>query len=473
MTTPHNANWRQRRLFLATVVVGCWLLFGASDSIAVNVGRPNVLIITADNLGYGDLSVFNPSSPILTPHLNQLATEGVRLTDFYTASPTCTVSRACLLTGRVADRHGLTIQLPGLAGNYGPGLDSSEILISQLLRDAGYHTGCFGKWNIGFAEGSRPTERGFDEFFGHASGNIDYYTHKYNGRHDLFRGIEPVHVEGYSTDLFADAASAFIRGHSDEPWFVYLPFNAPHFPNARNKEPGRDTEWQAPDAAFARYGYDPDTTNEQQRYHAVVTALDSAIGRVMATLHELNLDERTFVFFFADNGAFMLEGRGLEVSSNAPLRDGGVTCWEGGVRVAALARWTGRIDAGSVASAPMWSPDLLPTVCQMAEAPLPTDRVFDGVDILPDLTQSNEGRVTRSFYFTWRDFAALRMDNWKILRTKPNAAWQLFDLHRDIGEAHNVSQQYPRQLNDLTVEFHGWQSSIAQEQQSETRTAAD
>jgi len=461
MTTPRLATWLQRYLLVAA---GCCLLLEESPLQAESRERPNILIITADNLGYGDLSVFNPNSPILTPHLSQLANDGVRLTDFYTASPTCTVSRACLLTGRVADRHGLTVQLPGLAGNYGPGLDLSEVLIPQLLRNAGYHTGCFGKWNIGFAEGSRPTERGFDEFFGHASGNIDYYTHKYNGQHDLFHGIEPAHVKGYSTDLFADTAANFIRSHSGDPWFVYLPFNAPHFPNARNREPGQSAEWQAPESAFAKYGYDPSTTNEQQRYHAVVTALDSAIGRVLATVRELNLDKRTFVFFFADNGAFMLKNRGLEVATNAPLRDGGVTCWEGGIRVAAMAKWSGTIRRSSVVSEPLWSPDLMPTVVRLARATLPADRILDGVDILPALTESEKHAGERSFFFTWRKFAALRMGGWKILRTQSNAEWKLFDLRQDIAEANDVSQQHPTRLNELAAEFHRWQTSSEQEQ---------
>ena len=137
-----------------------------------------------------------------------------------------------MLTGRVADRHGLKAQLPGIEGNYGPGLSSKEILISQLLKQTGYSTGCFGNWNIGFAEGSRSTERGFDEFSGHASGNIDDYSHKYNGKHDLFHGIQSAHVEGYSTDLFANAAIDFITKQQTHPWLVYLPSNAPHFPNA-------------------------------------------------------------------------------------------------------------------------------------------------------------------------------------------------------------------------------------------------
>ena len=189
--------------------------------------KPNILIITADNLVYGDLRIYNRNSAIKTSHLDRLAREGARLTSFYTASPTCTVSRACLLTGRIPQRHGLTQQLPGLKGNYGVGLSQKEILIPQILKTAPtpYATGCFGKWNIGFAKGSRPTERGFGEFIGHTSGNLDYYRHNYREKHDLYKGTRELHREGkYSTDIFTDAAIDFIKRKTNtkQPWFCYL-----------------------------------------------------------------------------------------------------------------------------------------------------------------------------------------------------------------------------------------------------------
>jgi arylsulfatase A-like enzyme len=355
--------------------------FGDGDAAAAALpSRPNILIITADNLGYGDVGCFG-NQQIRTPHMDRLAAEGARCTDFYTASPTCSVSRASLLTGRYPQRHGLVEQLPGLEGNYGVGLDPREILLPALLKQAGYRTGCFGKWNIGFAPGSRPTERGFDEFFGHASGNIDYYTHVYQGREDMHRGIEPVQVDGYSTDLFADAACDFIRRHAASEFFVYLTFNAPHFPNPRNKQPGEPAVWQAPRRAFDVYGYDPDTKNEVERYRAVVTAMDDAIGRVLDQLDSLALTANTFVVCFSDNGAFMLERRGLEVASNKPFRDGGVTLWEGGIRVPGVVRWPQHIPAGYVCRAPLLSCDMFATSLALAGAPLPADRAIDGRDV--------------------------------------------------------------------------------------------
>ncbi len=441
---------------LAIIVLACGCDANAEDSRSEDK-RPNILLITADNLGYGDLQCYNDQSPIITPNLDRFASQSTRLTSFYTASPTCTVSRACLLTGRISQRHKLINQLPGLEGNYGIGLNPQEILIPQLLRKAGYTTGCFGKWNIGFAPGSRPTERGFDEFFGHASGNIDYYTHVYNQKHDLYRGTKEAHVQGYSTDLFANAAINFIDKNKSKPWFVYLPFNAPHFPNKLNKAPDVPAHWQAPASAFKVYGYDPKSTDMTEGYHAVVTALDDAIGRVLATLDSLDLAENTFVFFYSDNGAFMLEGRGLECSTNAPLRGGGVTCWEGGLRVAAMARWPGKIEAGRMVNESLWSPDLLVACSRLAKAELPDGVYLDGKNPLPVLT-TNAASPHRSMYFSFRNHTALRKGDWKIVRTRPDQDWMLFNLASDLGEKNNLANRESAMLNELVVELQQWEN---------------
>jgi len=420
----------------------------------------NILIITADNLGYGDLPSYRPESEIAAPSFDRLAAEGARLTGFYTASPTCTVSRACLLTGRVPKRHGLLDQLAGVEGNYGVGLRHEEILIAQILKTAPrpYATGCFGKWNVGFAEGSRPTERGFDEFLGHASGNMDYFRHNYRERHDLYEGVEEARRPGeYATELFADAAIDFIRRRSaaGEPWFCYLPFNAPHFPSPGNRIEGEPNVWQAPDRAFEALGLSPDESDPWKRYSAVVHALDQAIGEVLDALDESGVADDTFVFFMSDNGAFRLDREGLDVGSNEPLRSGGVTLWEGGIRVPAFARWPGRIAPGSVIDEPFWSPDLFVASAAIAGAELPEGHVLDGRDPLPLLT---EGAASphASLYFEYRGFAALRRGDWKILRTGPDEPWQLYDLAEDPGESEDLAAASPETLRELEAEFASW-----------------
>lgn len=464
-------TWKSARVLCPRIVLcffwACLLGLGHSAHGANTPALtppPNILLITADNLGYGDLPSFNPKSPIKTPYLDRLAQEGAKLTSFYTASPTCTVSRACLLTGRTPQRHGLTNQLPGLAGNYGVGLNPKEILIPQILKTAPttYATGCFGKWNIGFAEGSRPTERGFDEFIGHASGNMDYYHHIYNGKHDLFQGTQELHRDGkYSTELFAEAAADFIRRKSQagKPWFCYLPFNAPHFPNAKNKKPGQPVEWQAPDWAFQVYGMSSKEPDPAKRYRAIVTALDAGIGHVLETLRSLNLEGNTLVFFYSDNGAFRLGRAGLDVGSNFPLRDGGVTCWEGGLRVPAIAHWPGKIKPGSVIDEPCWSPDLLVSLAKMSGANLPKGVVYDGQDLLAVLTDGAKS-PHQSFYFRFRNHAALRKGNWKIVREKPTEPWQLFDLANDLGEMQDLSDKQPERVQELEAAFAAWEKSF-------------
>lgn len=422
--------------------------------------RPNILLITADNLGYGDLGCYG-NKVMQTPRLDQLAREGARLTDFYTASPTCTVSRATLLTGRYPQRIGLNHQLSA-DENYADGLRQSERLIPQYLKPQGYRTACFGKWNVGFSKGSRPTERGFHEFFGFAAGNIDYYHHYYAGRHDLWRGVNEVFEKGYSTELFADEACRFITENQKRPFFIYLPFNAPHFPSKRNKQPGQGNEWQAPDSAFAAYGYSPETKDPRKRYRAVVTALDTAIGRVLDQLDTCGLRDNTLVIWYSDNGAFMLKDRGLEVASNKPLRDGGVTLWEGGIRVPAIVRYPGRIEAGSVNSSPLISLDILPTLIAVSGGERPADRTLDGTNMLPVL-EHPEAAEPRTFFFQYRKYAAVRHANYKLLRTNPDKPFMLFDLDQDLSETTDLADQKPKIAKQMKAAYAAWEQRVQAE----------
>ena len=404
---------------------------------------PNILIITVDNVGYGDLSVYNKESPIITPHIEQLGLEGAGLTNFYTAGATCTVSRASLMTGRIPQRHKLVDQLNGIAGNYGIGLRQSEILIPEMLKEAPteYATGAFGKWNIGFAPGSRPTERGFDEYLGIASGNADHFSHVYAGKQDLHHNTEAINRNGeYSTDLFADAAIHFIRKNTSQakPWFVYLPFDAPHHPGERNIGPDEENIWKAPDYAFKPYGISPDEKDPKKRFNAVVTAIDMAIGRVLNTLDSLNISENTFMFLYSDNGAFYPY---LDIQSNAPLKGAGVTLWEGGIRVPALVRWPGKVKANSVIDVRLWSLDLFPACAKLSQAELPKDRFIDGKNPLPVLTQESPHSPHATLFFEYRNFAALHWGDWKIIRDEPAKAWQLYNLRDDIAETTDLAKK--------------------------------
>lgn len=442
----------QRVAGIVVVVICAMSLFSHG---AEGARKPNIVVITSDNLGYGDVGCFG-SDVVKTPRIDQLAQEGVRLTDFYTASPTCSCSRGALLTGRYPERNGLVNQLKSEENFNGIGLRHSEKLLPEYLKAAGYATGCFGKWNIGFAVGSRPTDRGFDVFLGHASGNIDYYHHLYNGRLDTYRGTENVRLEGYSTDLWADGAIDFMRAHRDGPFFVYLPFNAPHFPNARNKpNPGDEVVWQAPDEAFAMYGAKGDEEDEVIRYRAVVSWMDRAIGRVVDAVDALGLKEDTLIIWYSDNGTFMIPNKGLRVSTNAPLRDGGVTCYEGGIRVAAVVRWPRKIEGGTVCEEPLLSLDVLPMALAVAGVGLPSDRVIDGRDMTKVLMGEAKSSHER-LYFAFRNHAAMREGRYKIVREKSTNEFALYDLFEDVGETRDLASSEPGRVKRMAGEWARW-----------------
>lgn len=424
---------------------------------------PNFLLFFVDNVGYGDLGCYGHREN-KTPNIDKLAAEGVRCTDFYIGSPSCTPSRGAILTGRHPERNGLNFQLNAKQNTNGIGLPLNEKIIPQFLKPLDYATAAFGKWNLGFAPGARPTDRGFDEFLGHASGNIHYYKHLYHGQNDMRRGTEPVDLRGqYSTDVFADAAIDFIRRKKGQPWFIYLPFNAAHFVSSGNVEPGEKIEWQVPAKYLALYGCPPDEPDQQKRFRAVMTALDDAVGRILQTVDDLKLRERTFVMLISDNGAFMLKGRGLEVQSNASLRDGGVTVYEGGVRVPAIFRWPGKLKPG-INREMLSSLDVLPTLVDVAGGKLPTDRVFDGADMLPVLANKKLSSHA-ALHWVWKQdkekhWQGMRQGDWKIVRSSETNEWELYNLAKDINESRNLAEKEKTKAKELAEEFARWHRRI-------------
>jgi arylsulfatase A-like enzyme len=455
-----EANTRfSRRTFLSSVLGA-----GAANLVLPIAGscgpaeRPNIVIMFLDNIGYGDLGCYG-NNQIKTPCIDQLAAEGVRCTDFYIASPSCMPSRGALLTGRHPLRNGLNEQLWKVDELEQVALSHSEVILPRYLTRAGYASGCFGKWNLGFAPGSRPTDRGFNEYLGNISGNCDYYTYIYRGRNDLYRNTEPAKAEGYSTFVFADAACRFIEQNKDRPFLCYVPFNAAHFPNPSNAPAGTPCLWQAPDEAFARYGYSPKTLDERQRYRAVLTALDDGVGRVLDQLDRLKLTDKTIVILLSDNGAFLMPARGLECASNAPLRGGGTTLWEGGIRIPCIVRWPGLIKPGTICREPLSSIDFVPMALRAAGLAHPSDRVLDGKD--PTAALAGEGPSPHKYlYWRWGGkTAAIRMGRYKLLREQQstNQDWQLFDLETDTGETANLIAEKPDLAEHLRAEFERWE----------------
>jgi arylsulfatase A len=436
-------------------------LFAPGQTIEAATARPpNIVLMLIDNVGYGDLGCYG-NTTVRTPNIDALAKQGVRCLDFYIPSSSCMPSRGALMTGRHPLRNGLNEQVYKIDEMEQRVLPLKEKLFPQYLKPAGYVSGCFGKWNLGFAPENRPTERGFDEFFGHASGNMHEYTHVYNGRNDLFRGTEPAKAEGYSTELFADAACDFIRRNATKPFFVYLPFNAAHFPNKVNFSPGEPVVWQVPPRYLEAYGYPPDEADPVKRYQAVLAALDDGIGRVLKQLDALRLAENTIVVVLSDNGAFLLKDRGLEVASNQPLRDGGTTVYEGGVRVPCIIRWPGQIGPGTLCREPLVSMDLLPLALTAAKIALPDDRTLDGRDPLPTLS-GKAASPHPALYFEYGKFSGARMGRHKIVRAGPTAAFQLYDLSVDIGESKDLAATKPDVLSRLLQARDEWLANVRQ-----------
>lgn len=448
--------------------LGC--LLDAPGAAAATVPPPNVLLLFVDNLGYGDLKTYG--HPVnRTPHLDRLAADGVRCTDFYVAAPSCAPSRGAILSGRHPERTGFNYQalhyarLP--ARNGGEGLPAAEKIIPAFLKPLGYATAAFGKWNAGFNPGSRPTERGFDEFLGVEGGNTGYYTHRYHRQNDMRRGTEPVDLQGqYSTDIFADAAIDFIRRHRDRPWFVYLPFNAVHAPTHANVEPGERIEWQAPEKYFALHGLRPDEPDPKKRFRAVLSALDDAIGRVLATVDDLRQRERTIVLFISDNGAFpnQLPDVGSGEQSNAPFRGGASSTYEGGIRVPAFFRWPGRIAPGSTCRELLSTLDVLPLIASAADAALPPGLTLDGRDPIRVLA----GEATSphaALHWVWKaggahHWQAMREGAFKLIRSSPQKPWELYDLTRDPGEASDLAASRPELAAAMAARFERWHAEV-------------
>jgi arylsulfatase A-like enzyme len=320
---------------------------------AAAADRPNILLIVSDDQGWPDLGCLG-HKPIKTPHLDRLAAEGVRLTNFYVTWPACTPSRGSILTGRHPLRNGLYDMVRNDLVNYGHryspqeyaaspemtlGLDPRENSLGELLRSAGYRCGVVGKWDMGQARRYLPLQRGFDFFFGHGNNGIDYYTHERYGIHRCFPAMSGPADRAYATDLFEREAIKFIAASGDQPWFLYLCFNAPHGASSFGSDannPKSRVGVQAPEKYVAMYA-DSSVPERLRPYYAAVTCMDAAIGRVLLTVRERGQEQKTLVVFLSDNGG---SGNG----GNAPLK-GGKSLWEGKCR--AMPRWPAQI-SGSV-----------------------------------------------------------------------------------------------------------------------------
>ena len=404
---------------------------------------PNFVLIFVDDLGYADIGPFG-STLHRTPHLDRMAEQGRKLTSFYVSANVCTPSRSSLLTGRYPRRVGLDENEKGqwvlFPGNQ-EGLHPDEVTIAEVLKDVGYRTACVGKWHLGDQPAFLPTKHGFDSYFGIPfSNDMGHDSRPQPYRYPplpLLRMesvIEREPDQRLITQRYTEEALRFIEDSQDGPFFLYLAHTMPHWP-------------QYSSAKFAGQ-------SKNGKWGDSVEEIDWSTGRILETLRRLGIDERTLVLFTSDNGGAVQHG-----ASNSPLRGGKGTTWEGGHRVCFLARWPGRVPAGTESDALSTSLDILPTFAALAGAAVPADRVLDGKDISP-LLLSEQAEPTPHvayFYYYMSHLNAVRSGRWKlhVARTGrgrdrvTEPVRELYDLHADIGESVNVADAFPQVVATL------------------------
>ena len=417
--------------------------------------RPNIVLILADDMGWGDVGM-NGCPDAATPHIDSIARQGVRLTQFYANAPECTPTRCALLTGRYQHRVGgleCAIGVNNL-GRYDEaewlqkqgdlGLPSSEVTLGRLLREGGYDTACFGKWHLGYMPKHGPMRHGFDSYFGILGGNSDYFTHEEMGegagKSQLYEGDRPVRRKGYLTDLFTEAAVEWLgRRNAGKPFFLYLPYTAPHSPI------------QDPDA-----GDGPARHRERHRptFVKMVERLDACVGRVLGQLDKMGAAGNTLVFFLSDNG-------GDPNGRNAPYRGLKSSVFEGGIRVPCAVRWPGRIAAGGTVGQVSLTMDLLPTILAAAGVRAPAGRRLDGADLLPFLRDGKAAEVRTVFWRYKRGAArrkAVREGNWKYV--DDSGKQYLFDLGADELERRDLLAERPEVAARLRERLVRWEEEV-------------
>lgn len=396
---------------------------------------PNILLILVDDLGYADLGV-QGCQDISTPHLDSLAWNGVRFTNGYVSCPVCSPTRAGLLTGRYQQRFGHELNPPNPPGPQF-GLPLTEVTLAERLSALGYTTGVIGKWHLGSQPEFRPPNRGFDEFFGFLGGQHPYLP---SSQAKLLRGTEWVQEPEYLTDAFTREAVAFIERHRQEPFFLYLSFNAVHLP------------LEATEKYLDRFSSIAD--ENRRTFAAMLSALDDGVGQVLAKLRETGLEEETLIGFLSDNG-----GYAGNTSRNDPLRGHKDQVFEGGIRVPFLVQWTGHLPAGQVYEHPVISLDLAATALAAAGGPLPEELQLDGVNLLPYLTGANSAPPHDRLYWRYGTQQALRAGDWKMVKWGDNPP-QLYNLAEDIGESHNLAAGQPDKLQELQADYEAWNAQL-------------
>ena len=438
---------------LSAVLPGCY------SSSSQNKQRPNIVLIMADDLGYGDVGCYG-CSDIRTPAIDGLAAEGVRFTTFYSNAPECTPTRTALLTGRYQHRvGGLECALGiGNVGRYDDairlrrtndmGLPVEEISIARMLKDAGYATAISGKWHLGYEQKFFPLKHGFDSWFGPVGGAVDYFHHiEYTGEPALYENERPVKREGYLTDLITDEAVGFIQRKAKKPFFLYVAYTAPHTPY---QGPGDKKPEPVAQADYNK--------GSRETYAAMVERMDQGIGKILKTLDDAGLAEDTLVIFMSDNGA-------NKTGNNSPFSGFKGNLFEGGIRVPCIVKWPGVLAQGVVSDQACMTMDFSRSIIRAAGTEAPAGRAFDGMDILHAVA-ANQPVQKRTLFWrarrAERTRKAIRDGSLKYIRLQDgdDVKEYLFDLERDPAEKNNLFHDQPEKVQKLKTLLQNWEQEV-------------
>jgi arylsulfatase A-like enzyme len=438
----------------AIVAGGLFLsMLACGKGMAAQAARPNVIVILADDLGYVDLGI-QGGKDVPTPNIDSIAKNGVRCTQGYVSCPYCSPTRAGLMTGRYQTRFGHEFNEGGV-GRDKFGLPLTETTFARRMKALGYTTGAIGKWHLGYADPYKPMNRGFDEFYG-TLGNTPFFhpTNFIDSRVSPdVRKIEDKTF--YTTDAYADRAVDWVERNKDKAFFLYLPFNAVHVPN------------QAPEKYLDRF---KNIADERRRsYAAMLSAMDDAVGRVLARLRERKLEENTLIFFLSDNGGPMTK-MGFNGSNNRPLKGQKGDTYEGGVRVPFFVQWKGRLPAGKTYEQPVIQLDILPTAVAAVGGTVDPKWNLDGVNLLPYLEGKEKGAPHETLYWRFGTQWAIRKGDWKLVQgydysteqqlppqtTKVEAMPKLYNLADDIGETKDLAAKQPDKVKELQTAWQAW-----------------
>lgn len=435
------------------------VLPGCHSSISQNKRRPNIVLIMADDLGYGDVGCYG-CSDIRTPAIDSLAAEGVRFTTFYSNAPECTPTRTALLTGRYQHRvGGLECALGiGNVGRYDDairlrrthdmGLPVEETSIARMLKDTGYATAISGKWHLGYEPKFFPLRHGFDSWFGPVGGAVDYFHHiEYTGEPALYENDKLIQREGYLTDLITDEAVGFIQNQQKKSFFLYVAYTAPHTPY---QNPG--------DNKSEPVAQDDYSKGSRETFAAMVERMDQGIERILKTLNDAGLAKNTLVIFMSDNGA-------NRTGNNSPFSGFKGNLFEGGIRVPCIAKWPGVITPGTASDQPCMTMDFSCSIVRAAGTKPPTDRAFDGMDILQAVA-ANQPVQKRTLFWRARrgerTRKAVRDGSLKYIRLqdRDDVKEYLFDLERDPAEKNNLMNEQPENVLRLKKLLQNWEEQV-------------